>query len=171
MGIQNFFINKKIEAVINKLKKTEPTSIDKIRKIAIIVDENSLFNDFYFKLLQKQIGLDDTHFDILTIKHKKSNYNEFKGNVLLTNEVSWKGELSLPEVKNFLQNQYDLLIDFIAQSEPLKLLVVAKTQSVLKIGFAGNKPELYNILIDVLPEKIEVFMAELVKYLRILKLI
>lgn len=171
MGIQNYFIQKKIQKIIEKSKTELKTTIQKINKIATIVDENSAFNYQFFKELQKKLQLDDTHFEILTIKHKKSNYNEFKGNVFLTNDINWKGDINTSEINDFLAQQYDLLIDTIAQDEPLKLLIVAQTKAVLKAGFATNNPELYNIQINVDAKRMDIFIDELVKYLKILKVI
>lgn len=168
MGIQNYFIRKKIKKQQTSIGKAD---LVKIKRIAIVVDESSSFNDRQFKNLQKLMGLDDTHFQILTIKHKKSNYNEFKGVVLLTNEINWKGEFKTTEIQQFLTPNYDLLIDFIPNNSAIKHLIVSEVKSILKVGYHGNPPELYNITLQVDETKPDVFIAEMVKYLRILNVV
>lgn len=172
MGIQNYFIHKKIKSTVSGKKPQDNTAeLSKIRKVAIIVDELSSFNDSYFKKLQKLMQLDDTHFQILTIKHKKSNYNEFKGVVLFTNEVNWKGDFTSPEIKDYLNTSYDLLIDFIPENSSLKQLIVSKVHAIMKVGFGKNNPDLYNMTVKVEPTEIEISINELVKYLNILKVL
>jgi hypothetical protein len=117
------------------------------------------------------MDLDDTHFNILTIKNKKSNYNEFKGVVLLTNEVNWRGNINSPEIHLFTDQTYDLLIDFIPQNSALKQLLVTQVTARMKVGYANNKPDYYNIIMKVEPSEIAIFISELVKYLNILKII
>lgn len=172
MGIQHYFIRKKIKlALTSHEMQLQKTELSKIRNVALLVDESSSFNYTFFKQLQKLMNLDDTHYNILTIKHKKSNYNEFKGVVLLTNEVNWKGDIQSAELHHFLDPHYDLLIDFIPQNSPLKQLIVAQVQAKMKVGYADNNPEFYNILMKVEPTLMDVFISELVKYLSILKII
>lgn len=175
MRIQRYFIHKKIKAILHQQSingnSTQHASIAKINKVAIIVDEFSLFNNHHFKQLQKSMSLDDTDFEVLTIKHKKSNYNEFKGNVLFSNDVNISGNIASKEVNSFLNTTYDMVLDCIAPYDPLKCLIVASTKAPIKIGFSGNPPELYNIVIEVKHEKIEVFLSEVLKYLKILKVI
>jgi len=172
MGIKNYFIYKKIKLAILGLKNLTTTSeLSKIQKVAILVDESSAFNASQYKNLQKKMGLDDSHFNILTVKKKNSNYNEFKGVVLLTNEVNWKGKIYSTEIHHFTEPHYDLLIDFIPKNSALKQLIITKVNAKMKVGFVKNNPDLYNIIMNVDSQKIDVFISELIKYLHILKII
>ena len=172
MGIQSYFIYKKIKSILLHQKmEADASELAKIQHVALMVDESSTFMYPHFKQLQKEMGLDDTHFSILTIKQKKSNYNEFKGVVLFTNEVNWKGKITSSEIKQFTDPAYDLLIDFIPQNSALKQLIVSQVKAKMKVGYAGNKSDFYNITMKVNPEAIELFITELVKYLAILKII
>lgn len=172
MGIKNYFIYKKIKTALLSLKNLSTTSeLSKIQKVAILVDESSAFNDTHYKNLQKKIGLDDSHFNILTIKKKNSNYNEFKGVVLLTNEVNWKGKINSTEIHHFTEPNYDLLIDFISKNSALKQLIITKVNAKMKVGYVNNNTDLYNIMMKVDSQKIDIFISELIKYLHILKII
>ncbi len=168
MGIQSYFLKKKIKAAA-KIKISG--ELTKVQKVAILVDETSAFRDKHYKNLIKLMNVSDEHFNILTIKSKKSNYNEFKGLVLLTNEVNWKGEFNAVELHHFMDKPYDLLINFIPKHTALTELLVTQVHALFKVGFAGGTQDFYNITFNLESEKVDVFITELVKYLKILKVI
>ena len=172
MGIQNKFINKRIKTALkksnNQVSKPDLTSVS---RIAIFVDEKSLFNEEKFRDLQEIIKLDETHFHILTFKEKESNYNEFRGMVLSQNEINWLGNITSKAVLDFLKNRYDLLIDYTQADSLKKQLIVASINAGFKVGYSDKKDSLYNFMITVNPTEINLFNKELVRYLKILKLI
>ena len=172
MGIKQFFIDKKIKEAVTKAKKTkERNLLLKITKVAIFVDETTSFDDKKFIELQNIIKLDNTHFSILTYKDKKSNFNEFRGVVVLQNEVNWQGKVTSKEVKAFLDQEFDLLIDYTLANNQKKQLIVAHIQAALKVGFLDNNDSLYDFMVDIESSEISLFNKELVRYLTILKLI
>jgi len=172
MGIQQFFIDKKIKEATAKAKKIkEQYSLAEISKVAIFVDESTSFNDEKFIELQQIIKLDNTHFSILTYKDKKSNFNEFRGAVLLQNEINWQGKVTSKEVESFLEHDFDLLIDYTLANNQKKQLVVARCKAALKVGFLDENESLYDFMIEVDSAEISMFNKELVRYLTILKLV
>lgn len=172
MGIQNYFIDKRIKAALKKSsgQQNKPGNI-RVSSIAIFVDEKSLFNEEKFRDLQEIIKLDETHFHILTFKDKKSNYNEFRGMVLFQNEINWLGNITSKGVQDFLKKRYDLLIDYTQADSLKKQLIVANIKAGFKVGYSDKKDSLYNFMIVVNPSEINLFNKELVRYLKILKLI
>jgi hypothetical protein len=168
MGIQSYFLRKKIKAFS---KQKASGYLTKVQKVAIIVDESSGFKHNHYKNLLKLMKLNDDQCNILTIKHKKSNYNEFKGIFLLKNEVNWKGEFRAKELQQFTDLNYDLLINFIPKHTALTELLVARVNALFKVGFAGGTKDFYNITFNIDAEKVDLFILELVKYLNILKVL
>ncbi len=172
MGIQQFFIDKKIKEAATKAKKTkEQNLLSKITKVAIFVDETTAFDDKKFIELQQIIKLDNRQFNILTYKDKKSNFNEFRGAVVLQNEINWQGKVTSNEVKSFLEQEFDLLIDYTLANNQKKQLIVANIKAALKVGILDENDSLYDFMIEVDPQEISMFNKELVRYLTILKLI
>ena len=106
MGIQNYLIEKKIQVALKKSAEIKhQTAFVNLNDIAIFVDEKSVFNEGKFRDLQRIIELDETHFNILTFKEKKSSYNEFRGTVLSQSEINWQGKIKSKEVQDFLTKQ------------------------------------------------------------------
>jgi hypothetical protein len=172
MGIQNYLIDKKIRQSLKKFEeKKEQSNFLKINTVAIFVDEKSTFDSEKFRELQRIIGLDETHFYILTLKEKKTSYNEFSGTVIFKNEINWQGKITSKDVKEYLEKTYDILIDYTQADTTIKQLIVSNIDAIIKVGYSVEKDSLYNFMIHINPTEIESFNKELVRYLKILKLI
>ena len=172
MGIQAHFIDKKIKKTLVKNRKLQEFGdLSKIDKIAILVDEHIAFNDAEFVKLQQLMQLDHTHFNIITYKERKSNFNEFRGTVVLSTDINWQGKITSKDVLHTLAQDYDLLIDYTQADKQHQQLIVALCKARLKVGFMDKKDDLYNFMISVNPSKIGLFNQELVRYLKILKLL
>jgi len=172
MGIQQYYIDKKIKKALKKsIKAKVEKSLLKIDKIAIFVDEESLFDEKEFRDLQKLIQLNNTHFNILTFKIKKTSFNEFRGAVVVENDINWQGKITSKDVLEFLRKDYDLLIDYTQAKNQEKQLIISKINAPFKVGYKDNNDELYDFMINVNPSDITLFNKEMVHYLSILKLI
>ncbi len=172
MGIQKYFVSNKIKAALKRhaIAGNEDT-LSEISDIAIFVDEKSAFDEKEFRALQEIVKLDETHFSILTYKEKKSSYNEFRGTVLYHNEINWQGNITSKDVKYYFEKKYDVLIDYTEADNLERQLVVTKIKAKMKIGFSVKKKKFYDLLIAVEPNEIKLFNIELVRYLKILKLL
>jgi len=172
MGIQNYFIDKRIEAALKKSNKNNNKGLlSEILSVAIFVDEQSAFNEKRFRKLQGIIKLDESHFNILTFKEKKTSFNEFRGTVLFQNEINWQGRIRPKDVKRFMKKHYDLLIDYTQEDSLKRQLVIAQIIAKMKVGYSEKKKKFYDLLISVSPKEIDLFNKEFVRYLKILKLV
>ena len=172
MGIKHYLIDKRIKVALRKsIKLKERSSLSKILNVAIFVDETTSFDDEKFIELQQIIKLDNTHFSILTYKDKKSNFNEFRGAVVLQNEINWQGKVTSVDVKSFLDKDFDLLIDYTLANNIKKQLIVAHIKAIIKVGFLDNNDTLYDFMVELNSSEISMFNKELVRYLTILKLV
>lgn len=172
MGIQQYYIDKKInKAIKNSIKANAEASILKIQKVAIFIDEETSFNEKDFKALQKLTQLSNTHFKILTFKKKRTDYNKFRGTVVIQNDVNWQGKITSKAVNEYLNETFDLLIDYTQADNQEKQLIISKIKAFLKVGYKDNKDELYDMTIQVNPSEVSLFNKEMVHYLSILNLI
>ena len=172
MGIQKYLVANKIKAALKRnVIAGNEDPLSEISDIAIFVDENSVFDEKEFRVLQKIVKLDETHFSILAFKEKKSNYNEFRGTVLYQNEINWQGNITSKDVKSYLKKIYDVLIDYTDADNLERQLIVTRINAKMKIGFSEKKKKFYDLLIAVEPNEIKLFNKELVRYLKILKLL
>ena len=170
MGIKSHFIDKRIKQFHKKnVISKEHLSLSQLRKILIIVDEKTAFTFEKFRVLKNKMKLSTDNFIFLTIKDKRSNYNEFRGVVLLQHEINWQGKINSKEVKPLLGKTYDLLIDFTTADNPLKKLVTSMVKAPVKVGyFFDDTTNLYDIMINTPVNEVDAFVEELVRYLQIM---
>jgi hypothetical protein len=170
MGIQQYFIDKKVRRA-KKEKEIAPILVSSIKRVLLVVDEQTLFNQDHYKELKKLMGLNRADFSILTYKEKKSNFNEFNGAIFTPDSLNWKGKITSESLNKTLEESYDLLIDYTQSSLAVQQLVVSKIKATLKVGFSEEYEELYDFTITIAPTEITTFNKEVVRYLKILKLI
>ncbi len=87
--------------------------------------------------------------------------------IITLKDLNWYYQPQKPFVKDFLEEEFDILIDLsLAEFFPL-LYLAAKTKAGLKIGrFDENHQDYYDLMIDVPADSsIEYFMGQVIHYL------
>lgn len=164
-------VSKKIEKVLeNKQNSKSLLCRDNINSIGIIVNEGSNFNFEMLKELQRQVELKSENFNVLTCKKESNeNYNEFRGVSFYEKQFNWSGVLKSKQVNEFLDKSFDMLIDYTNVDTVYKKYLIAKSKAKFKVGLANVDDRLYDFMIVVKNENIEIFNKELVKYLKIFR--
>ena len=84
------------------------------------------------------------------------------------NDLSWHGTVDKREVKDFIAEPFDLLINYYDIEKVALLLVSHQSKASFKVGFASIDKRLNHFMIETNAENYKVFMDELFKYLKIL---
>ena len=172
MGIKQYFFNKRIKAAKEKaLQFKENSSLSKVKNVLIFIDETTTLDQKCFINLQDQLKIDVSNFSFLTYKTKKSNYNEFSGVVVTQDSFNWKGKITSESLEGLLNQEFDLLLDYTQNELEIKQLIVPIIKAVFKVSFSNKFPDLYDFMVETPPDGIKTFNAEIVRYLKILKLI
>ena len=82
--------------------------------------------------------------------------------------MSWHATVDKKEVKDFIKEPFDLLINYYDTEKVVLLLVSHLSKASFKVGFATVDKRLNHFMIDTNAENYKVFMDELFKYLKIL---
>lgn len=80
----------------------------------------------------------------------------------------WKGQVKNPNLKQFLDEPFDLLIGYFNKKNLYTELAVLHSNASFKAGFTKVNQQLYDIEIKEYPKNTERFFTELKKYLTIL---
>jgi len=162
-----------IQKKINKLQKEltkHSVTIKPIKKIAILNNPASKLSFDNLKLVQKSLGLDSSQFDIFTFKEKNDHYNELRGIVASKEVFSSFGKIKSPEIQEFLDQKYDLLIDFTGTSNLYEKYFSFAIQANCRVGYF-NEEEIYDLMLNVPIGDIKNFAVETARYLKIVGLI
>jgi hypothetical protein len=68
-----------------------------------------------------------------------------------------------------MQTEFDLLISYYDTEKPLLVLITNNSKSKFKVGFSSIDSKWNHLMINTSVKKHDVFVYELIKYLKILK--
>lgn len=167
----NYFkelLTKKI--VKNSLANVKLSSNDiKINTVGVVFDE-SYFHEKE-QLVQElvQQGINESDIKILVFKNKIKKKEVFDYPVYTYRDLSWHGSVEKEEIKDFIHQPFDLLLNYYDTEKAALLLISQLSKASFKVGFKSVDNRLNHFMIDTNAENYMVFVQELFKYLRILK--
>ena len=83
-------------------------------------------------------------------------------------DLGWKGNIENGYALEFLNREYDLLINYYTKEKLLLQLMTVKAKARINVGFGGVDKNLNDLIINTTLEDFKTFKAELKKYLFIL---
>ena len=113
-------------------------------------------------------GIAEQNIKVLVFKDKIKKNETFDYDVFSHKDLSWRGTVEKKEVKNFIAEPFDLLVNYYDTEKVALLLVSHLSKASFKVGFASIDKRLNHFMIDTNAENYKVFMDELFKYLKIL---
>ncbi|MDO6812209.1 DUF6913 domain-containing protein [Tenacibaculum soleae] len=160
---------KSIQKIYNKtiVKKSVKNKEErKIKKVAILLDNESLENIVLANLSNK-LSFVKENITVL-IYREFSKKEEVLPKFFTNKDIGMKASLKSDNLKNFVKNDYDLLISYIKTPNLYTNMVTLLSQASLKTGFAGVDDRLYDLVISDEGFNEAVLNQELKKYLTIL---
>ena len=155
--------------VKNTLSNVKHNSSDNcIKTVGIVFDETY----FYEKeaLVQELVnnGILKNNIQILVFKNKIKKNEVFDYPTFSHKDLSWKATFNKSEVKDFISQKFDLLINYYDTEKSALLLVSNHSKANFKVGFSSIDKKLNHFMINTNAENYKVFIEELFKYLKIL---
>lgn len=164
--LKNFFTKKIVKDTISNVKPIE--SDDYIKTVGIVFDESY----FYEKeaLVQELVknGIVENNIKILVFKDKIKKNEVFDYPTFSHKDLSWTATFDKSEVKDFIAQKFDLLINYYDTEKSALLLVSNQSKASFKVGFSSIDKKLNHFMINTNAENYQIFIEELFKYLKIL---
>jgi hypothetical protein len=166
----NYFKDFATKKIVKKsLSNVKHVASDKmIRTVGIIFDESY----FYEKeaLINELIanGIAEKDIKILVFKDKIKKNEVFNYPVFSHKDLTWLATIDKKEVTDFVNEPFDLLINYYDVEKAILLLVSHLSKASFKVGFSVIDKRLNHFMINTNAENYKVFMDELFKYLKIL---
>ncbi len=164
--IKNFFTKKIVKNSLANVKLIPSTDV--IKTVGIIFDETY----FYEReaLVQELVknSIQEKDIKVLVFKNKIKKNEQFDYPTFSHKDLSWTATFDKSEVKDFIAQKFDLLINYYDTEKPPLLLVTNQSKASFKVGFASVDKKLNHFMIHTNAENYKVFMDELFKYLKIL---
>ena len=164
--IKNFLLKKIVSS-----KLTNPdleVSVSKIKTIGVIVDESYFTNIELLKREIEQYGVDEKNIKVLLFKKKVSKKEIVKEPFFTSSNIKINGEINKKEVNDFLEEPFDLLINYYEVERPSLVLVSKTSKAQFKVGCSTIGRRVNHFMINTSVSQYKEFISELLKYLKIL---
>jgi len=171
------FLNYLKEFSVKKILKKDlhhvnsSSFVDKIKTVGLLVDE-SYFTET--KFLVKELvsnGILEENIEVIVYNNKLKSNNDYPKTVFGSKHLDWKGDIVHKEVNEFINKEFDLLVSYYDIEKAILLIVTHNSKAKFKVGFSSVDKRLNDLMINTNVENYKVFIHELIKYLKILKVI
>ncbi len=144
------------------------SSKNSIQSVGLLLDEGAFFekNALLEELVRN--GIQKHQIKVLIFKDKINKHEVFDAPFFCSKDLSWSATFDKLEVNTFLDQHFDLLINYY-DVEKTPLLVVSNASNAnFKVGFSSVDERLNHFMIKASVGDYSLFVVELFKYLKIL---
>ena len=134
----------------------------------MLVDETYFSNTASLVEAISSQGFRKEQITILVYKDKIKSKEVINEPFLSLKNISISGEINKPEVVDFLEKPFDLLINYYDVNKYGILLLSIKSKANFKVGFDTVDKRVNHFIIKELVDNYKEFTSELFKYLKIL---
>jgi hypothetical protein len=157
------FINKQVDFRIPEISST------KIESVGIILNLSE-FEDFEkFRIFFEELKLNPNKIK-LTGFTEDPKLTETSVELLYSEkQIGWRGRIRDNELQSFLNTPFDALISYYKNDNLELNLITALSKANFKVGLSTKDERLHDLILDVETKEFDLFKAEFIKYLTILK--
>ncbi len=160
------------EKEFKKLRKAPKKQLDSIETIGVLADSRLFGSYDISRNLSQKLGKPHKNFEIIIFENLKDDFVTQHYNTFTEKDFGMYGKVKAPNLKDFVESKYDLLINYCNPESVYGNLVTVRSNARFKVSFATEElGDLYDFTISVDTNKIDVFNDELAKYLQIFELI
>jgi hypothetical protein len=164
--LKKTFINKQFQRLILEKEDFRVVSLKEIKTVGILCSDE----------VSKWIPVKEEVEKVLNLRNAKIySFRKFNKNDAVSfkhfseKDFTWKGEVTQPNFKSFLDEPFDLLIGFFNKNNLFIENAVLRSNAKFKVGLSNVNQKLYDMEIAEYPKNIDKFLIELKRYLLILK--
>ncbi|PCJ94047.1 MAG: hypothetical protein COA50_12870 [Flavobacteriaceae bacterium] len=166
-----FKVKSGLKHLKEELKRTSSVVDRKkgISSVGCIVDLDQFENATVFQELSEELSLQPNAVKIIGYKNFYDKNSPYSTPVFSDKDLGWKGAIENSYALEFLNREYDLLINYYTQESLLMQLMTIKTKARIKVGFKEVDENLNDLILKVPMKDFQIFKKELKKYLVVLK--
>lgn len=140
-----------------------------VRKVGCIVDLDKFDQTDVFYEFLEAFELPPNAVKIIGYKSFYDKNSPYATPIFSDKDLGWNGDVENSYALEFLNNEYDVLVNYYNENGLLLNLMSLKTNARLKVGFKSVGPEFSDLMLDTPLADFNTFKIELKKYLRVLK--
>jgi hypothetical protein len=164
--IKDFFVKKILK---NSLRDVKSSSLSvSIQTVGLLIDASffsqteALVNELVAN------GITESNIKIIVYKDKFKKSDVYTYPVFGTKSLNWKGQITDPQVNDFVNEKFDLLISYYDIEKAILMLITQNSKAQFKVGFSSIDKRLNHLMINTDVENYKIFIHELFRYLKLL---
>jgi hypothetical protein len=165
--IKDYFLKRILKNSLHNIRSN--ASSTKVQTVGLLIDESYFFEKE--ALIQELVigGILEHNIKIIVHKDKLKKKEVYSQPTFSIKNLNWKAEITNPLVVDFINEKFDLLISYYDIEKAILLKITNNSKAQFKIGFSTIDKRLNHLMINTNAENYQVFIHELLRYLRILK--
>ncbi|WP_432419523.1 DUF6913 domain-containing protein [Flavobacterium aquiphilum] len=157
----------------NTLKKSlfnvkEESLRSAIVKVGLIVDESNFLETAALKQEIVSNGILENNIKVIAFRDNFKSKEEYLNPTFGFKDLDFKSNFTKESINEFLSEEFDLLINYYSEENPILLLLTNRTKAKFKAGFSSVDKRLNHFLINIASDDYKGFVNELFRYLKIL---
>lgn len=164
--IKDFFAKKILKNRLQNVKSS--ASIYSIQTVGLLIDENYFFET---EALLKELlsnGILQNNIKVVAYRDKLKKNETYSQFTFCAKDLNWRAEITNPAVIDFVNEKFDLLINYYDTEKAILLTITHNSKAQFKVGFSSIDKRLNHLMINTNAENFKVFIHELFRYLKIL---
>lgn len=164
--IKDFFFKRIYKKEIQDVKSI--SSLVSIQTVGLLIDESYFYEK---EALVKELianGMDGNKIKIIAFRDKFNKNETYSQPTFSVKDLNWKGQITNPDVNDFIIEKFDLLISYYEVEKAILLNITHNSKAQFKVGFSTMDKRLNHFMINTNAENYSVFTYELFKYLKVL---
>ena len=164
--LKDFFLKRLLKNSLHNVKSSTLTT--SIKTVGVLIDESYFFEKE--ALVQELIanGILERNIKVIVYRDKLKKNETFSQPTFGIKQLNWKAEIENPIIKDFINEEFDLLISYYDVEKVILLTITHNSEAQFKVGFSSIDKRLNHLMINTNAENYKVFVHELFRYLRIL---
>lgn len=162
--IKDFYIKKSLKNSLHNVR-TGKLSFP-IKTVGLIVDESNFSEKQYLIDELIKSGILETNIKVILYKDKFKRRDINTYPTFGRKHLSWKSEIINPEVKAFIDQEFDLLINYYDFEKAILIFITHNSKAQFKVGFSSIDKRLNQLIINSNADNHKIFIDELFRYLK-----
>jgi hypothetical protein len=156
---------KYVNTILNNRKPVVDTR--PIGTVGVIFNFDEFKDHEQFRLIFKSIGIHENRIKFISyIDEEKSRPNGWDA-FFSPENFGWKDKIEGVDLVDFVNQPFDALISYYKNDNLQLNMVTAMSKANFKIGISNKDERLYDLIINIEPNQINIFKNELIKYLKV----
>lgn len=164
--IKDYFLKRILKKNLQNVKSI--SSAVSIQTVGLLIDESYFFEKEALVEELKTYGILEKNIKLVVYRDKLRKNESYSQPTFSIKHLNWKSEITNPEVNDFINESFDLLISYYDVEKAILLNITHNSKALFKVGFSSVDKRLNHLMIKTNAENYTVFVHELFRYLKIL---